>query len=193
MAETNPLSRQPSSLDYLSPTQFAFNILQLPKVQFNTVSVNIPDISLGESVIPTPFKDIPIQGTSLTYGNLDITFIVDEELDNYREIHGWLTGIGFPQTRGQFSIFRNSTSVTPSDARNIPVDRVGSAVPDRAMFSDATLTVLSNKNNPIIEVRFEDVFPVSVGALSFTQTATDVEYLTTEVSFRYKIYTINKI
>ena len=49
------------------------------------------------------------------------------------------------------------------------------------MFSDATLTVLSNKNNPIIEVRFEDVFPVSVGALSFTQTATDVEYLTTEV------------
>ena len=86
MAETNPLSRQPTSLDYLSPTQFAFNILQLPKVQFNTVSVNIPDISLGESVIPTPFKDIPIQGTSLTYGNLDITFIVDEELDNYREI-----------------------------------------------------------------------------------------------------------
>ena len=77
MAETNPLSRQPSSLDYLSPTQFAFNILQLPKVQFNTVSVNIPDISLGESVIPTPFKDIPIQGTSLTYGNLDITFIVE--------------------------------------------------------------------------------------------------------------------
>ena len=102
MAETNPLSRQPSSLDYLSPTQFAFNILQLPKVQFNTVSVNIPDISLGRSVIPTPFKDIPIQGTSLTYGNLDITFIVDEELDNYREIHGWLTGIGFPQTRASF-------------------------------------------------------------------------------------------
>jgi len=193
MAETNPLSRQPTNLDYLSPTQFAFNILQLPKVQFNTTEVVIPDLTLGEAVIPTPFKDIPIPGTNITYGNLDITFIVDEELDNYREIHGWLTGIGFPQQRDQFSFFRNTTSVTPSTPSNISVDQVGRAVADKSMYSDATLTVLSNKNNPIIEVRFEDIFPVSVGALSFTQGATDVQYMTADVSFRYKIYTINKI
>ena len=188
-----PLDRQPTKLDYASPTQFAFNILQLPKVQFNTTAVSVPDLTLGEAVIPTPFKDIPIPGTNITYGNLDITFIVDEELENYREIHGWLTGIGFPQQRSQFSFFRNTTSVTPSDARTISVDQVGSAVADRSMYSDATLTILSNKNNPIVEVRFEDIFPVSVGALSFTQAATDVENLTAEVSFRYKIYTINKI
>jgi len=193
MAETNPLSRQPTNLDYLSPTQFAFNILQLPKVQFNTTAVTIPDLTLGEAVIPTPFKDIPIPGTNITYGNLDITFIVDEELDNYREIHGWLTGIGFPQQRDQFAFFRNSTSVTPSTPSNVSVDQVGRAVADKSMYSDATLTILSNKNNPIVEVRFEDIFPVAVGALSFTQGATDVEYLTADVSFRYKIYTINKI
>ena len=91
------------------------------------------------------------------------------------------------------SFFRNNTSVTPSDARTVSVDQVGSAVADRSMYSDATLTILSNKNNPIVEVRFEDIFPVSVGALSFTQQATDVENLTADVSFRYKIYTINKI
>ena len=193
MAETNPLSRQPTNLDYLSPTQFAFNILQLPKVQFNTTAVTIPDLTLGEAVIPTPFKDIPIPGTNITYGNLDITFIVDEELDNYREIHGWLTGIGFPQQRDQFAFFRNSTSVTPSTSSNVSVDQVGRAVADKSMYSDATLTILSNKNNPIVEVRFEDIFPVAVWALSFTQGATDVEYLTADVSFRYKIYTINKI
>ena len=193
MVDNNPLSRQPTNLDYASPTQFAFNILQLPKVQFNTTAVSVPDLTLGEAVIPTPFKDIPIPGTNITYGNLDITFIVDEELEKYREIHGWLTGIGFPQQRSQFSFFRNNTSVTPSDARTVSVDQVGSAVADRSMYSDATLTILSNKNNPIVEVRFEDIFPVSVGALSFTQQATDVENLTADVSFRYKIYTINKI
>ena len=57
------------------------------------------------------------------------------------------------------------------------------------MFSDATLTILSNKNNPIAEVRFEDIFPTSLGALEFNQNATDVEYLLATATFKYKIYT----
>ena len=39
--ETSPLNRQPTKLDYSSPTQFRFLINQLPKVQYFTVSVNI--------------------------------------------------------------------------------------------------------------------------------------------------------
>ena len=33
---------------------------------------------------------------------LEITFLIDENLENYREIHGWLTGIGFPKDHSQF-------------------------------------------------------------------------------------------
>ena len=58
--DTSPLSRQPTVLDYSSPTQFKFNIHQLPKVEFFTTAANIPEITLGELVIPTPFKSIPI-------------------------------------------------------------------------------------------------------------------------------------
>ena len=36
--ETSPLNRQPTKLDYSSPTQFRFLINQLPKVQYFTVS-----------------------------------------------------------------------------------------------------------------------------------------------------------
>ena len=60
----------------------------------------------------------------------------------------------------------------------------------RSMYGDATLTILSNKNNPLVEVRFQDVFPTSLGGLSYTQTATDVEYLTVDATFQYKIYEI---
>ena len=74
---TSPLNRQPDKLDYSSPTQFRFMINQLPKVQFFTTAANIPDISLGEAVIPTPFKNIPLMGDKLTYGNLEVSFIVD--------------------------------------------------------------------------------------------------------------------
>ena len=107
---TSPLSRQPTVLDYSSPTQFKFGINQLPKVEFFTTAANIPDISLGELVIPTPYKNIPIVGNTLTFGNLDISFIVDEFLENYITIHNWLLGIGFPKDRQQFTDFRSTTS-----------------------------------------------------------------------------------
>ena len=186
------LSRQPTKLDYLSPTQFKFSINQLPKVEFFTTAANIPDISLSDVVIPTPFKPIPVLGQNLTYGNLSLTFIVDEFLENYRELHEWLTGIGFPKSRQQFKDFRSNTSNTGTASKTPVQDvgKVGKTVPDAAMFSDATLTVLSNKNNPIVEVRFSNLYPVSLGALEFNQGATDVEYLTTSADFTYQLYEI---
>ena len=186
------LSRQPTKLDYASPTQFKFSINQLPKVEFFTVSANIPDITLSDVVIPTPFKPIPVMGQNLTYSNLSITFIVDEFLENYRELHEWLTGIGFPKDRKQFKDFRSNIANTGT-ASATPVQdvgKVGKTVSDAAMFSDATLTVLSNKNNPIVEVRFSNLYPVSLGALEFNQGATDVEYLTTTADFTYQLYEI---
>ena len=186
------VARQPTKLDYASPTQFKFSINQLPKVEFFTVSANIPDLSLSDVVIPTPFKPIPVLGQNLTYGNLSITFIVDEFLENYRELHEWLTGIGFPKDRKQFSEFRSNTANrgTASATPVQDVGKVGKSVSDSAMFSDATLTVLSNKNNPIVEVRFSSMYPVSLGALEFTQQAGDVEYMTVQADFTYQIYEI---
>ena len=186
------VSRQPTKLDYASPTQFKFSINQLPKVEFFTTAANIPDITLADVVIPTPFKPIPVLGQNLTYGNLSLSFIVDEFLENYRELHDWLTGIGFPKDRKQFKEFRSNTSNT-GNASATPVQdvgKVGKSVSDSAMFSDATLTVLSNKNNPIVEVRFSDMYPVSLGALEFNQQATDVEYMTVQADFTYQIYEI---
>ena len=189
------ISRQPTKLDYLSPTQFKLNIVQLPKVEFFVQSANIPEIALSDAVIPTPFKTIPVMGQNLTYGNMSVTFVVDEFLENYRELHEWLTAIGFPKSREQFKKFRTQTSNTPSETTTPKVDvgSVGKTVPDSAMFSDATLTVLSNKNNPIVEVRFSDIYPVSLGALEFTQGATDVEYITVSADFTYKLYEIHAL
>jgi len=159
-------------------------------VQFFTTAANIPDISLGEAVIPTPYKDIPIMGDKITFGNLEVSFIVDEYLENYVSIHNWLIGIGFPKNRTQFSSFRSDTSNNPTSTKTVSTDRVGTATADRGMYSDATLTILSNKNNPLVEVRFSDLFPVSLSALSYNNQTTDVDYLTAEISFRYKLYEI---
>ena len=79
----SPIARQPDKLDYASPTQFKFGIIQLPKVEFFTVSANLPGITLPAATYATPFKDIPTMGEKLEYEDLTITFIVDEFLENY--------------------------------------------------------------------------------------------------------------
>ena len=189
---TSPLSRQPTKLDYSSPTQFKFTIHQLPKVEFFTTSAAVPGISLNNYEQPTPFKNIPIIGDRLTYEDLTISFIVDEYLENYITIHNWMTGIGFPKSKQQFIDFRRSGSNTPDPGAggNTDIGRVGNATADKAFYSDATLTILSNKNNPIVEVRFADLFPVALSGLDYTQNVTDVEYLTATIDFRYKLYEI---
>ena len=53
--------------------------------------------------------------------------------------------------------------------------------------------VLSNKNNPIVEVNFQNIFPISLGGLDFTQNVTDVEYVTATADFAYQIYEINTL
>ena len=189
----SPLARQPEQLDYASPTQFRFGIHQLPKVEFFTVSANLPGISAGVATFATPLKDIPTMGDKLEYENLSISFIVDEYLENYISLHNWMVGIGFPKDREQFRTFRDVTSNTPADGKTPSIDLIGKAVPDKAMYSDAFLMILSNKNNPVLNVVFQNVFPISLGALEFTQGASDVEYMTTSATFAYQIYKFESV
>ena len=193
--ETSPLNRQPTALDYTSPTQFRFLINQLPKVQYFTTEANLPGITLDELELGSPLKDLPLLGSKLTYDDLTITFIVDENLENYIEMHTWLTAIGFPKDRKQFSDFRSTTSNTKTSTRGESKDigKVGATTPEISMTSDAVLTILTNKNNPVVECRFADVFPTSLSGLTYSQNQTDVEYLTATVNFKYKIYEIHTL
>ena len=193
MTTTNAYSRQPTKFDYASPTQFKFQLQKLPKVEYFTTACNIPGISLSAALQPTPLKDIPLPGDTVEFNDLEITFLVDENLENYREIHGWMYGIGFPKARTQFAeLVSANKDRFPTSGKDSLVTDAGKvkygATPLGPIFSDATLNVLSSKNNTNIEVRFNDVFPTTLSGLNFNQQADDVNYLSATVSFKYKIY-----
>jgi hypothetical protein len=190
MVQVNSLQRQPTELDYADPTKFAFKIMKLPTVEFFITQANIPGVNLGESIFPTPLKQIPVQGDDLTFDNLEISFLVDEKLTNYRELHQWLVGIGFPKARSQFSSFKSENSDVFPTGSQVKGETTSTGVPTgtQSMFGDATLTVMTSKNNPIMEVRFSDLYPVSLSALQFDQQLTDTTYLTATCTFTYKLY-----
>jgi hypothetical protein len=193
MTTTNSFSRQPTKLDYASPTQFKFSIIKLPKVEYFCTAVNIPGITLGGTMSqPSPLKDIPIPGEKLTYEPLSMTFLVDENLENFQEIHGWLVGLGFPRDHNEFRDLVSSgndrfPAKTTQTSTEIGKVKYGAANTG-GTYSDATLTILTSKNNSQLEVRFRNMFPTGLTGLSYNQQAADVDYLTATVSFEYEIY-----
>ena len=196
MTTTNVINREPSKRDYASPVQFRFKMSKLPLVEFFVQSTNLPGISLGNATQVTPLYDIPIPGDKISYSSLDLSFIVDENLNNYKEIHDWLVGLGFPQNYTQFQDlaagsadrFPGSTRSTAPTGKNVPAP-----LKEGGIYSDATLTVLNSKNIAKTEIRFQNVYPTSLGGLSYDIKLSDVDYLQASVSFAYMYYEIVQI
>ncbi len=196
MTTVNVINREPSKRDYASPVQFRFKITKLPLVEFFIQSANIPGISLGSAQQTTPLYDIPIPGDKITYSALDLSFIVDENLNNYKEIHDWLLALGFPSNHTQFANLQTEGSDrVPGSTAGPVVPGVATPAPlaEGGTYSDATLTVLNSKNIAKTEIRFENVYPTSLSSLSYDVRQTDIDYIQASVSFQYMNYKIVQI
>ena len=196
MTDTNIQTRQPSKMDYASPIQFRFKIAKLPLVEFFIQSVNLPGITLGSATVVNPLYDYPVPGDKIVYQSLDISFLVDENLNNYKELHDWLTGLGFPKSHTQFADLQaTGADKFPGSTKGSLVAGVEIPAPlsEGGIYSDATLTILNSKNIAKTEIRFQNVFPTSIGSLSYDVQASDVNYLQTQASFSYINYDIVQI
>ena len=106
-----------------------------------------------------------------------------------------LPGVRFPSKHQEFNDLLSVgqdrfpisqlASNSAQDGGKIPKNPVQNQGPT---LSDATLIVLSSKNNPVVEVRFKDLFPLSLTGLSYNQQETDINYLTATVTFDYLNY-----
>jgi len=196
MTTTNVIDRTTTKFDYASPIQFRFKITKLPLVEFTIQTANIPGISLDEVQQPTRLKAIALPGSTLSFANLDLSFLVDENLNNYKELHDWLIGLGTPESDSQFAgLLASGNDRFPGSTVSTAVTGTSTAQPlnEGAIYSDATLTVLNSKNIAKTEIRFKNVYPVSLGSLSYDIKASDVDYLQVNASFSYMGYEIVQI
>ena len=179
----SPFDKQIANRNYMSPLGFKLILTKTPKVDFLCQSANIPQISMGTAVQPSYLKDIPVPGDKVLYDDLNVRFLVDEKMENYLAIHKWITGLGYPESLGQFSQLKKDDRRTDA--------RVSDAADSRYFeFSDATLQILNSNYKPSVLVNFKDAFPVSLSTLDFDVTTRDYAYFTAEVTFKYTIYNI---
>ena len=168
----------PSNKNFLSPVGFKFVIGRTPNVDYFCQSASIPEVSIGVREIPTPVKDYSVPGDKMTFGDLNLRFLVNEDMDNYFEIYKWLKGLTNPKSQADFQKYINT------------VDEKGRSSQFMKTMSDARLLVLNSNYNSIATINFYNIFPTSLTTLEFDASATDINYFTAEVNFRYTIYEI---
>ena len=166
--------------NFLSPTGFKFALKRSPGVAFFCNQANIPSLDLGIAVQPSYLKDVDVPGDKIQFGDLTLRFLVDEDLTNYMELQNWIRGLGFPETRKNFSDLEDEGP----DYGIIPTEGGDN------IYSDATLQILSNNLVPKFQVMFKDLFPYSLTTITFDATDTDIEYFTAEASFKYTMYNL---
>lgn len=171
---------QPENINFVSPYNFVFKIKRLPHVNYFIQSINIPSVSAGQSDLPTPFIRIPMVGDHLLYGLLTVTFRIDEDFQNYKEIYDWMKGIGFPDNFDEHRDYQRLHNNVPSN-------------PHAAFYSDGSLLVLSNKQNPNIEITFKDMWPSFLSDVNFNTQEQTFNPLEATVSFAFQTFDIQRV
>ena len=169
-------SRQVANRNFLSPVGFKFNLSKTPKVDFFSQSVSIPNINLGVSIQTTYLKDIPVPGDKMDYGDLDIEFFIDENLENYLQIEKWMRSLGFPESIGE------SIPLDPNEEDLLMGAR-----------SDGTLLIYNSNFQPIAKINFKDLFPIALTPVPFSADATDINYIMATVTFKYTIFNVESL
>lgn len=170
------IENTPINHNFLSPLNFKFQIKKAPHVNFFIQKVNIPGISIGSVSTPNPYVKFQYSGEHIAYEDLSISFKVDEDLNNYLEIHNWLKSLGKPESYEQYANLASKPVYTGD-----------------GIMSDISVIVLSSTKIANYDVTYRDAFPVSLSSITFTSTDTDVSYLEATATFKYTIYDITKI
>ena len=84
------VTNTPENKNFLSPINFRFQIKRSPHLNFFIQRVNLPAIRLPHVTYPNPVQNIPYFGEHMEYADLVIEFKVDEDLQNYLELHNWI-------------------------------------------------------------------------------------------------------
>ena len=168
------LNQYTSNFNFLSPNNHRFVISRLPNTTLFLQSIKLPQVRLPEINAGTPFVKLNYSSTQLQFDNLIVEFKVDEDMENFREIYDWMTGLGFPED------FQQYRDVKYKEA-------------NKGVRSDASLMVLKSQKIAHKEILFRDIFPVSIGGFASVTTSDDVNYMTAKVEFSIRDYTINDI
>jgi hypothetical protein len=158
--------------NYLSPISFKVVVDRMPNVEFFTQRVSIPGLSMGAPEQLSPLHRIYKTPDRIEYAELDLSFIVDENMDNYNEILSWMEGMGTPERSDQFA--------------NLEDGKYG-------LVSDVSILIENSNRRQNIKFTFTECFPIALSGVNLDVTGSDVIYPEVSATMRYTNMRFEKI
>jgi len=163
---TNP--DQPVNTNYLTNNKFKFILSRCPTVTYFCQRANIPSLSFGISVQGQPGGiSIRRPGTAYQYEDLQVSFIVNEDLTNWLEIYKWIKDLG------------------------ISYDSTVEVIDDMQMVATGLMLITDSTYKPIISVRYMNLFPTFLGGIDFDSALPDTDAVISTATFTYTHYEID--
>lgn len=165
----------PSTTNALQSTGFLLRITKLPELSFWCKIATIPSVVANEVVQETPYMQVFRPGTRPDFTTFNISFTIDENMDNYTALYDWLTLITFAESGDDLQMWK----------QKYPQFEIGLDPSSPNLVSDGSLTVMGANGDSVRTITFRDMFPVSLDGFEINEENTDTTYLTANASFRY--------
>lgn len=166
------ITRTPENTSLLQATKYTFTVPNLPFAKYFCQSVTMPGVATGAVPVSNPFSDVFRHGVKLSYEELSITFIVDEDLRVWEETYNWLRGVALPTKFQEY--------VKHYDSRN-------------PIYYDGILTVNTNANLPNVRFKFKDCHPTNLSGITFNTSDSADNTITAELRIRYDYFEIERL
>lgn len=150
--------------NYLQPTSFKLVIdrRNYPNIEYFATAISHPSVSATAAELPRSRVNVPFSADKLTFSELDVNILLDENMTAYTEMYEWIKRL----------------------VEHTHLDE------DNPQEADITLSILSSHNNSNKQIRYIDCIPTSIGNINFQSTVTDVEYISVPITFRFSYFEV---
>lgn len=172
------------NLNYLGENKYQFILDRSPKTVFMVSSVETPSYTVTTESLNTmmgvPFN---VSSSKGSYGTLTVTFFVDEDLVNYKELKAWMKS-NINETNFSFKqVQRAALDLSGKPLLNTNRDELYNYT------SDGSLVTLTNAGNPNKIISFYSMIPISLSGINFTNKSTGD--ITASITFIVETYDIS--
>ena len=143
-----------------------FTIEGEKEMSYFLTTFNLPGMSIGTMPFANPFKAHNDPGNTLTYDELSVTCLISENFDNWKASVDWL------KTATDGVTFSTATS-------------------GRMTKKAGSIVLLTNNGNKFGDIIINNMFPTTIGSVSFDIQSVEPTPLTFDMTLQYESYKID--
>jgi len=178
MSQQSQLTTQPQNISLAQSTQYTLIFPQLPFLKYFLASAILPSVSNTPAPQGNPHAQIWRHSDHLNYDPINLTALCDEDLKTWQETYEWMKGLTTPTAYSEY--IKNKHMINTD-------------FPLKTLYVDGIMTINTNANNPLMQIKFANCHPTYLGMLMYNNADDAKNTLTFDLTFQYDYFEIQRL